>query len=76
MRRREREDFKRMLIKFYMGWCFGLLALFTVVASLGIKPPSLVSSGGGASGPRTSSGFFGGHGSGGFGGSSGYGWGK
>jgi hypothetical protein len=68
-----------MFVKIYMGWCFGLLALFTVVASLGIKPPSLdISTGrqGGMSGSGGTSGFFGGHGSGGFGGSSGYGWGK
>ena len=62
-----------MLVKFYLAWCFGLLTMFAVIASLGIKPPTLDLPSGGSS---TNSGFFGGHGSGGFGGSSGYGWGK
>jgi uncharacterized membrane protein YgcG len=62
-----------MLVKFYLAWCLGLLAIFVVVASLGIKTPGFDFASGGSSG---TSGFFGGHGSGGFGGSSGYGWGK
>jgi hypothetical protein len=65
-----------MLLKFYMTWCFGLLTAFAIVASLGIKPPSIGFSAGDTRGYGGSSGFFGGHGSGGYGGSSGYGWGK